>query len=119
MDNRGRDLARRLLLKSGEPVVFTVDGGGLEFDPITGEELPDTSPSTLELLAYPSTYRNSELNGEIVKAGDIRLIVEPSDDRPAVNWSVLVDGVNYRVMQVQSIRKAGQDYLTICQIRAN
>lgn len=39
--------------------------------------------------------------------------------RPKKNWRCTVDGENYRVQNVQAVRKSGADVVYICQLRRN
>ena len=110
--------ASRLLTRYGETVtVATPASGG--FNPITGAPEPSVPGSTYTGKGYPGRYQKSEINGTIIQSGDVRLVLELIEQRPQVGWSVTVDGVTYRIMDVNPIRKTGADVIYICQLRAN
>lgn len=107
--------AARLLAKFGEPVSFTATEGGT-YDPATGGKSGGT-PLAIEGFGYPSNYNRGEMSGTAIEDGDIRLVCEKLSTRPAVGWNCLVDSINYRVMDVQPIRKTGADIIYIVQLR--
>ena len=109
------DTASRLLEKFGEPVQFSYLSGGAP-NAVTGG-IDGGVPVVVEGNGYPSRYRKGEQSGQAVQAGDIRLICEKVSERPQVDWSCLVDGEIYRVMDSQPIRKTGADIIYICQLR--
>lgn len=110
--------ASNMLAEYGEAVTVTFpDYGGT--DPITGAVATGGADVVLIGKAYPSQYHKSDVDGQVIQAGDIRLILELLPQRPVVGCLVLVDGTTYRVMNSQIVRLAGSDVLYICQIRAN
>ena len=110
--------AARLLAKYGEPVTVTFTDWA-EYDPITGAADGTTTQSTVSAVAYPSNYQTKEIDGSVIQAGDIRLILELIAPLPVVGCLVLVDGTTYRIMHVKPIRLSGDNIIFICQIRAN
>lgn len=111
--------ASKLLASNGEAVTLTFPPSTPAFDPITGA--PQT-PSASEVVTgngYPSAYKKSEIDGEVIKAGDIKLILEKVSRRPEVNATATVDSKTYRIQDVQLVRKSGADIIYICQLRAN
>jgi hypothetical protein len=109
------DTAARLLATYGEPVLFTATIGGT-YDPATGG-IAGGTPLAIGGNGYPSSYNSNELGGSAIQAGDTRLICEKLSERPAVGWDCLVDELDYRVMDVQPIRKSGADIIYIVQLR--
>lgn len=107
--------ARRLLAKFGEPVVLSYVAGG-SIDPATGEGTPG-STVTINGNGYPSRYRADQVDGTQVLGTDTRLILELVDERPAPGWAAQVNGITFRVMDAQPIRKTAQDVIYICQLR--
>jgi hypothetical protein len=110
--------ASRLLAKYGETVsiIFPVYSGT---DPITGEVIGTNTSTTITGKGYPSLYQKQDIDGATIQTGDIRLILELINTRPAVGCLATVDGTTYRIMNVQPIRLTGEDVIYICQIRAN
>lgn len=110
--------AAKLLAKFGETVSI-VFAGTAGFDPITGEPTTPTSGTSYSAKGYAGKYVSSDIDGAVIKANDIRLVLELIAQRPERGCSAIVDGTTYRVMDVQSIRKSGADVIYICQLRAN
>lgn len=111
--------ASRLLEQFGEPVSIVFPSATPAFDPVTGEAQAPGNDTTITGFGYPSAYREGEIDGEAIKAGDIRLILEKVSSAPEVNASAIVDGSTYRIQAVQNIRQSGADVIYICQLRAN
>lgn len=105
------------LQEDGELVTFTPTESGDVYDPATGGTTGGTTGTPVTAYAYPSGYKNNEQNGDTVKAGDIRLVTQKMTTRPIVGWTVVVDTVTYRVMDVKPIRQSGVDIIYICQLR--
>jgi hypothetical protein len=103
----------RLLTEHGEAISFTIESA--TFDPDTGAKTSSTS--TVAGVGYPSQYRKSDIDGSVIRQGDIRLVTGKLDQRPQVGWLVEVDSVTYRVMDVVPIRASGADIIYLCQIR--
>jgi hypothetical protein len=110
--------AARLLAKYGEEVTITFTDWA-EYDPITGAASGSSTETTVNAVAYPSNYQTKEIDGTVIQAGDIRLILELIENIPVVGCLVLVDNKTYRIMHVKPIRLAGDNIIFICQIRAN
>lgn len=109
------DTAARLLAIYGEPVLFSATIGGT-YDPATGG-ISGGTPLSISGNGYPSSYNSNELRGGAIEAGDTRLICEKLSERPLVGWNCLIDELDYRVMDVQPIRKSGVDIIYIVQLR--
>lgn len=116
--NKQAQTAANLLAKYGEPVTVTFTQGVL-YDPITGKANGVTVTSAVDAVGYPSKYHTKDLDGVVIQAGDIRLILELITPEPVIGCLVTVNGTIYRIMDIQSIRLSGQDVIFICQIRAN
>ena len=110
--------AAKLLDKFGEAVTITF-AGNPAFDPITGEPATPTADTSYTAKGYAGKYFSADIDGSVIQANDIRLILEIIAQRPERGCTALVDGTTYRVMDVQAIRKTGVDVIYICQLRAN
>jgi len=113
------DTATSLLTQFGEAVTVEYPLATPAYDPITGEAQTPSSASTASGFGYPSAYRSGDIDGDIIRANDVRLILQVLDDRPVKGSHVTVNSVKYRVMETQFIRKTGSDVVYICQLRAN
>lgn len=110
------DTAARLLAKEGEPVTLSYTTAEVR-DPATGEIITPGSTVTVDGNGYPGGYRSMDIDGDVIRQGDIRLTLERVSESPQVGWSCLVDGVSYRVMDVRKVRRAGSDVIYILQLR--
>jgi hypothetical protein len=110
--------AAKMLAEYGEAVSVLFPAYG-DTDPITGAATTGGSDVTLSGNGYPSQYHKRDIDGSVIQAGDIRLILERIDQRPEVGCIATVNGVGYRVMDTQMVRLAGADVVYICQLRAN
>ena len=111
--------ASKLLASNGEAVTLTFPPSTPAFDPITGAPQAPSASEVVTGNGYPSAYRKSEIDGNVIKAGDIRLILEKVSRRPEVNATTTVNAKTYRIQDVQLVRKSGADIIYICQLRAN
>lgn len=111
--------ASKLLASNGEAVTLTFPPTTPAFDPITGAPQTPSAATTVTGNGYPSAYKKSEIDGEVIKSGDIKLILEKVAQRPETNATATVDSKTYRIQDVQLIRKSGADIIYICQLRAN
>jgi len=98
-------VATRLLDTYGQTVTFSRQTGGT-FDPVLG------AYSGQSATAYSGSgaafdYNKSEIDGEIVQRGDIRLMLEAVDTRPIIGDTCTVNGAAYRVMTVMESSPAG------------
>ena len=109
--------AIRLLKAKGEAVQVTFPASPA-FDPITGEAVTGGVPVVLNGYGYPSQYKAADVDGTVIKSGDVRLVLGVMDTRPVAGCAVLVDGVTYRAMNITAIRESGSDVLYIVQLRA-
>jgi len=113
------DTASALLEKNGEPVVIDFPPTTPAYDPITGAAQSPVAGASITANGYPSAYQNREIDGTVIQANDIRLILELIATKPDRGAHATIDGTKYRIMNTQAIRKAGADVLYICQLRAN
>ena len=79
---------------------------GATFNPSTGG-YTGGSVETLTGKGVRMQFDNSELDGEIVKRGDFRLLFGASPGAPQVDDTVTFSGNDYRVMQVLTTSPAG------------
>lgn len=111
--------ASRLLAANGEAVTITFPPSTPAFNPVTGAAQTPTASQTITGSGYPAGYEGSEIDGETIKAGDVKLILEKVSTRPEAGATATVDSKTYRIQNVQFIRRSGADIIYICQLRAN
>ena len=124
--NRQAQTAASLLAKYGEPVTVTFTEG-VVYNPITGEANGVAVTNAVNAVGYPARYHAKEvqnnvdkrIEGSVIQAGDIRLILELIDPAPVLGCLVTLGSTTYRIMDVQTITLSGSSIIFICQIRAN
>lgn len=108
-----------LLDRFGEAVTVTYQPTTPAYDPITGEAQTPSASNIATAKGYAGNYNSGDIDGDIIKQNDIRLILQVLDDRPVKGSHITVDSVKYRVMNTQFVRQSGADVIYICQLRAN
>lgn len=98
-------VATRLLTDKGQVAAFSRETGG-SFNPTTGSYSGQTT-TAFSGQAAAFDYNKSEIDGDLVQLGDVRLILEPIATAPAPGDTVTVDSVVYRVMDVMASSPAG------------
>lgn len=110
--------AKRLLSKYGESATFTYVTGS-DIDPATGEVTDAGDDVDIVANVYLGRYEKADIDNTNVLATDGRLIVEKIAIEPKSGWDVSVNSVDYRIMDVRTIRMSAKDVIYICQVRAN
>lgn len=110
--------ATRLLAKYGEPVAVTFNDWA-EYDPITGAPDGSNTQTTVQAVAYPTAYFAREIDGTVIQAGDIRLVLELMAPVPVIGCTVAIGGTTYRIMDIRQVRLSGANIIFICQLRAS
>lgn len=106
--------ATRLLTSKGQSVTFT---RSVETAFNSGTGVKTTSDFTFSSNGAAFDYKASEIDGTVIKAGDIRLMLEKGTNEPAIGDSAKIDAVNYRVMDVTKSSPAGIVTHYTCRLR--
>jgi len=106
--------ARRLLTKYGQTVTLTYQSAPT-LNPVTGSLTSTPVEYTGKGAAFD--YRAAEIDGVLVQAGDIRLILEATTTAPAVGHTCAVGGVTYRVMAITTSAPGGTTTHYTLQLR--
>ena len=110
-----KKVAKKQLGVFGVEITFTRTSSS-GFDPQTGKNINSTS--TFTGYAMKSNYNNSEIDGTIVKNGDVRLMLERTDIVPVSGDVASVNGSGiYRVMDVRHVAPAEEDVIYYLQLR--
>ena len=109
------DTAARLLADKGQIISFSRQTGGT-FDPVLGAE-SGASATAFTGNGAAFNYMNAEIDGTVVRRGDVRLIVESTDTVPEQGDTCTVDSAVYRVMMVEPIAPAGITVINKVQLR--
>ena len=107
--------ASRLLAEKGQTISFSRQTGGT-FDPVLGNE-SGASTTTFTGNGAAFGYNNAEIDGTVVRKGDVRLVVESTTTAPEQQDQCTVDSVVYRVMAVEPITPAGITVINKVQLR--
>lgn len=107
---------KQLLAQFGKPmkVYRRVEG---VYDPATGTAA--VTESTLTMNGVVVDYTSRQLDGERVKAGDRRVLLDPSGQTKevAVGDEVIVDNVRHMIVATSHVRPAGTTVLFDCTAR--
>ena len=106
--------ATRLLKSKGQKLSFTRKVE-TDFDSATG--VKTNSDFTYNAYGAVFDYKLSEIDGTVIEAGDIRLMLEKTTTAPLKSDLVKVDSVNYRVMDVMKSSPAGTITHYTCRLR--
>lgn len=112
--NSLKNVANNLLSSYGQSVTFTRYTTN-EYDTATGAIDPVTS-ITFTGRMHPGPYRLDEIDGEMIQVNDISALVY-STTEPLINDSAVVDGVIYRVMNIEKIKAQGEAIVYRLQLR--
>lgn len=107
-------VATNLLTSKGQLLTFSKKTTSV-FDPTKGKN--NTTISTFTGHGAAFDYNKSEIDGEVVRRDDIRLIFEATTTVPAVGDTTTIDGVVYRVMRVKSTSPARTVVMYELQLR--
>lgn len=105
------------ITRSGTDVTITREVAA-SFDPTTGQTTPGA-----DIVAtgkgVQTRYSNRDIDGTVIKRGDMRLDVAASglSVEPEQNDSVEIDSVDWIVVNVELIKPATVPVLYICQVR--
>lgn len=102
------ETASRLLTDKGQSVAFSREITS-NFVPATGVKTSSTSAFSGYGAAFD--YNSSEIDGEVIRRSDIRLLLEPISTAPIVGDQCTVDSKAYRVLAVDTLSPGG----TVCR----
>ena len=110
-----KNTASKLLKDKGQLVTFTrkVTAG---FDPVTGIDTPASS-TTFTGYGAAFDYNSSQIDGTLIKAGDIRFLFEATDTAPLEEDTTVIDSVIYVVKNVKKTSPAGTVVMYEVQLR--
>jgi hypothetical protein len=112
--------AQRLLAQFGQPVTVSRVTGGTE-DPLTGDVTGQTTESYTPngvLLNYSvKEAGDSRAAGNEIRTSDRKLLLAPFDVDPVVTDLVTVDGGEWTIIRIKTLRPAGQTLLHEIQVR--
>lgn len=100
--------------------VVTLERSGKkgEYDPSTGTTKPDEPPQTFESVGLKDGYRQSDIDGTLIKQGDQQLYVAAEGFiRPKTNEHIQVGSETYSIASVQVVAPGTTDILYELQIR--
>lgn len=111
--------ALQLIERFGESVTLTPPPVTPAFNPVTGAAQTAEPAEPIVGDGVPTRYKAHEVDGAVILAEDVRLLLGVNGSVPAVGWTVELGGDVHRVMSVQRIRQSGENVLLIVQLRRN
>jgi hypothetical protein len=120
MSFRSYDLIR-LVKEHGQVLTLRKASAGT-YDPATGTITGSTNTDTT-FKGYPYNYVLDQIDGTIIKSGDLRLVVPPYDtsnvamSEPESSDLILGLGDTVQVVSVQTVYSAGTIMCYLCQVR--
>lgn len=99
------NVATQLLTDKGQQITITRNVVS-SLDPVTGIATPGTAV-TITGYGAAFDYNKSEIDGTLIRNGDIRLIFQATSTAPEVDDIATVDSIDYRVMAVNKSAPAG------------
>jgi len=100
-----KNVALRLLTSKGQSLTFTRPVTS-SFNPATGVDTPAT-PITYSGYGAALNYNKSEIDGDLIQIGDIRLLLEATSTAVEMGDPVPIDSITYRVMNIRPLSPAG------------
>lgn len=107
-------VATRLLTDKGQKVTLSRETSS-SFNPATG--VNTTATSTFSGYGAAFDYNHNEIDGDLIKKGDIRFILEATTTVPLAGDITTIDSVIYRVMSVKKTSPAGTPVMYTLQLR--
>jgi len=109
--------AKELLTEFGQSVTLTRQTVGA-YDPATGAAAVTTSAQTATGALFD--YKNSQIDGTLIVAGDRRLILSAVGiTAPQVDDTITANGRTYTIKAVSETNPAGTAVIFTCNVRAS
>lgn len=108
--------ALRMIVRFGQAVTITSRVQGAYNAATSAATVTETTQSTRGVL---DQYKWREIDGSLVKAGDIKLIIAAKGlSAPAINDTVaLADGLKLTIKNVEVVSPGATPIIYICQVR--
>lgn len=106
--------ATSLLTDNGQNLTFGRETSS-GFNPVTGVDT--TASSTYTGYGAGFDYKKSEVDGEVIQNGDVRLILQAVTTAPLIGDTVTYNGSVYRVMNVNEVSPGGTVVIYKLQLR--
>ena len=107
-------VATRLLTDKGQQLTFTRKTTTVS-DPVQGKR--GTTTSTYAGFGAAFDYNRTEIDGQAVQRGDIRLLLNAVTTVPIIDDTTIIDSVTYRVMSVRPTSPGGTVVMYELQLR--
>jgi len=107
--------AAKLLKSKGQLVTITISVDA-SFDHVLGI---DTPAADVTFTAYGAAfdYKKRDIDGTLIKAGDIRFLMEAKETEPAIGGNIVIDSVTYRIIDLTPTSPAGVVVMYELQLR--
>ena len=108
------EVALRLLTDKGQSLTFSRETTTVA-DPVKGKR--STTTSTYTGFGASFDYNRSEIDGTVIKRGDIRLLLNATTTVPIIDDTVPVDGTTHVVKAVRPTAPGGTVVMYELQLR--
>lgn len=108
-------IATQLISHFGEAMTFSRAVKDA-YDPSTGRA-QTTNTITFSARCAPENYKKTEIDGQLVQRGDVKLTVYKTSQVPEVGDIVTFNGADWRVIDVYQVRAQGMDVIYELQVR--
>jgi hypothetical protein len=107
--------AKRLITKYGQSVTFTNGqaGGTYSLGGYSGG-----TPTTITGVGAAISYAKGEVDGELIRQSDVKLLFEGGQGAPVQGYTCAVNGTTYRVMNANPLSPGGTVVIYEVQLRA-
>jgi hypothetical protein len=113
---QSQSTATALLARFGITATFSRTTGAT-FSPGAGSFTGGTA-TTISGKAVRTEFKQSEIDGQLVQAGDFKLMFSGAASAPAIGDSVLFDGESFRVMDSNPAKPASVVVLYVVHCRS-
>lgn len=107
-------VATNLLTDKGQAVTINRETS-TSFDPVTG--IDTVTPSSFSGVGAVFDYHRSEIDGNLIQKGDIRLLLNAVTTEPLTDDEITIDGETYRVISVKPTSPGGTVVMYELQLR--
>lgn len=108
-------IAAELLAEFGQDALITALGAE-QYDTATQTYTAATSEYSGKAAVF--AYKNREIDGHRIVAGDMKIYLERVSTPPQVGWQIRVNGRTWRIKDVSPLSPAGFDVIYVLQAGA-
>ena len=77
---------------------------------------PTVSESTTDVYGVETKYSNSEIDGELIKSGDVKVLID-AEVKPELSMRLRTNGIDYSIINIETLAPADLTILYKLQVR--